>query len=732
MDTTTINAGSQTAIPNSTPSQAVSMSLPALGDSIYSSMMKALTDSRAKESLDNSMYEQHLRNEEKLSKDKPQTAGTASSDEKDTKELLARLENRLSEAVENYSKSQSTEERESNLLLREMMGRVSAVSENSIRNRMSMTERLVMADPHTSLAQYDADDNSIRGTNTTTSINPMLTNMLGTVMKRSRSDDVLSEDARIQKQLEDDQWETNVTKPKDILVLKFLRAWERGDIKFGGNGGDGKNSGQSQSMIPQPSKSWLGPLFTLVSFATGALLVKELGPGGLGITSTMGNIGRHLSKYSETLKEGSNAAKNLKNAANETNKVVKNTTKISKDGSKIVNTMKETVDGTTKTVKTTTKIAKDGSKVVETITKSKKEVDAAIKGADALAKVAESGGKLSKIASYGSKLLAPAANAANAASVGRAGTFLKAFGWGGVGMQGALTAYDTYNLYKEGKVNAAINRGVGGGIDTALGAAGMAYAPLGIAQLGIYGGMKGLKALGIADENSPESIGEVVTMTMDMFDAVKENQANREERMVNADKFAMNGLDAMMRKAVSEAAKTNPSVAASKDIAMNALMSSPEVNEAAQRVADAHKKIADRSTGGFFSQVWAGMTMESMNNEFQEAENDFKKGLSNFLSTYDPYKVNIEGGGALGTGFGGNYNGGSVGESGANGESGNVSSPSENVDVSNAGPQFDVSTLPMLMHDSMVAALIDPRVQAYNAQNMINMGREINTTMTGG
>ena len=180
------------------------MSLPALGDSIYSSMMKALTDSRAKESLDNSMYEQHLRNEEKLSKDKPQTAGTASSDEKDTKELLARLENRLSEAVENYSKSQSTEERESNLLLREMMGRVSAVSENSIRNRMSMTERLVMADPHTSLAQYDADDNSIRGTNTTTSINPMLTNMLGTVMKRSRSDDVLSEDARIQKQLEDD------------------------------------------------------------------------------------------------------------------------------------------------------------------------------------------------------------------------------------------------------------------------------------------------------------------------------------------------------------------------------------------------------------------------------------------------------------------------------------------------------------------------------------------------
>lgn len=507
------------------------------------------------------------------------------------------------------------------------------------------------------------------------------------VAKNGVSDAQKTEDAADQnlnrelrnEQFKDIDFNNQVGKVKDRLVLKFFKKWDEGDIKFGGDDKEEAASGSGSTllkalMVAGGLRMMFGPLGTHLSILLGKGLDK-LGGAMKTLIGTVGNKLGALTKSITTKVMNSSVVKSFRNVASKVGNATKSiVSKFGNLGSRITNTVDKLKNVGTKVTKMTSKVASVASKA---------------------------GSVASKVARFG-KILGPA----------------------GVAIEGAVGIFKTVDKLAAGDTKGAINTGVGSAVDVGLAAASLN--PLGLAANLTYLGTTFVgKKLGFISEDTPDSLGGVVTGLMDHADQVKE-QAESTKKMMDST------ISRQLQGRARVAAKQRPELGDANLIA-DKFLATDRAADAMSKVKDAADHYADaNSVTGQFKSWFGGDDQSAALKKLDAARDDVVKLFDEFVSTYDPNKTHaweIE----TQTRIQSEAKDKATTEvEPADADGGSVESAEKTLnDAHEYQPQLDADAMQQAMKTGAEATLLDPRFHTLMRDDMAVIGQQINTQLTG-
>lgn len=363
----------------------------------------------------------------------------------------------------------------------------------------------------------------------------------------------------------------------------------------------------------------------------------------------------------------------------------------------------------------------------------------------------------------------------NAGKVGKVvGKVGKVAGAGMIAAPAIMAGVDSVSKYRAGDKFGAATAATRGAVDLAANA----WAPTRTANMAIGLGMMGLKKLGVADSDSPESLGEIIETTANglnqhkgwIFGNEREKQVSQMAAARNKDLMAMvkiglgdGGIRGEENKKLAEM-----------------FMSSDYFNELSEPYQKLAEADAKEKTSMFFKSDKYAKQMESTQQELKRRAQLFgqqyrvlskeygeegvaqlmsRNGGADALLTYMESRYALNGNNATGDDFDRNLKtakdtlGRQIrGEemtakeqkeletATSRGEVNSDASAPEQVKTSGSAVNdsgasplpFDFNAFGSVLQTSLINALLDPRVQEMNMRNSENMGNVLSGVMVGG
>lgn len=505
----------------------------------------------------------------------------------------------------------------------------------------------------------------------------------------------------------DIEFETRVRKPKDELLYKLLKKWDNGDLKFG-------QSGKETTDDASSSITYANPLWTLFKKAAPYL-------AGAGAAYYLHD---QFGKAGDTMAVAGAAGLNrIKNVGD----VRWNQARVDRLKTSIP---KENLAERSRLIKMNSQVDRliDQGKLVE----AEKRVD---RIADRVARYASNDAARNARLARAEEATVRAANitakggiaSKTLNTVGKVG---KGLGVAGLGLGAVSSGMNAYERYAAGDTVGARNTAIGGGVDLALNAASLAGGPLNPlmwGNLAFSGTALVGKKLGLISETSADSIGDVVTGILD-------HNVDMERRREQLLKHEGQAAFALLERKANSIARQRPDLGDSKLI-LDKFMSTDRANAAFDRLDKASEEYVKGS--GIMGQAIDGIAgLFGKDREadrlkaIDTARDEITKLFDDFASTYDPYmqhewvaetqaRIMSEQAAAMEPvqeSHGGGY---------VSGGAGSVENGYE------YNQPFDPGLMQQSVSGGMTASLLDPRYHELMRNDMMVIGQQLNTRMTG-
>lgn len=495
---------------------------------------------------------------------------------------------------------------------------------------------------------------------------------------KTDADQTLDRELR-NEQFKNISFENQIRKPKDELLLKFLKSWDSGEVKFGGKGDEDEEKKKDGVSVTD---------MLMFSGALAGLNHLIFGKFGDELSVLEGKAFSRLSHFGDTKWKANQAAKTAQKAR----------------------------------IRANTADAKFTNYKGTDLNKSEKLLDNAIKSANDAAKAERAAVEATaNSAKATSKIMSKLAGPVRA--LGKLG---KVMGPAGVAITAGAGAMESYERYQAGDVRGAKNSAIGAGTDTALAAASIFSPHVLAGDLAFTGTTWVGKKLGLIDEGSPSSIGEAVTGYLDYRDNLSDQRENTEKM-----------LDSSIRKRLESrakiAAKQRPDLGDS-NMVLDKFLSTDRAKGSIEQIKEASDNYVDaNSVGGQFKSLLWGDSSEEAYKKLEAAQDATLSLFDEFASTYDPNKMHdwvfetqariqaeaenaeIE-----------------SAKASTEGSAGTVEGASEELerDHEYANP-FDPGAMQTSIYNGMFATLMDPRYHEMMRADMAIIGQQLNTRLTG-